>query len=660
MDKNNLTITIYVLIGVLIFSIALLTYLDDLINKSKIIETKKKINDLAIQNELKSHKTTINLAIDSIQNFYENSETVTPIENDKFMQNILNNIPMIKNILIINGSKIFHSYPMHTFEGFDIIEIIPNLTTITHPDEDVLLVFPLLNGTQIIFVLPDSFLSLEYIIPENTYNFSINDLNSEIMYSASVTNRISNLDDSVYKHTEVLIGKANTGLINFKTNKPIILEYAVSYNPLEESESITDILFLVGGCSFSILIPLLLIRANSKSNSLKNKSQELNKSNEILIKTQSLLLKSEEEFRNFFQLAPYPMCVITKEGIIRKINESFENIFQFSPHDIFGKSIFEVNPDESVIMQKYLETWKKNGSLNNEEMIGTKKDGTKIPLLVSIGSSMNSSGNPSDGIVILIDQTKAILAKKLKEENQILLENQIETLKLIDTQKNEFTSMISHEIKTPVFPIKFHSKLLQDHKYGQLNEKQLESVNQIYQNAEHLELLLNDLLDIQKINIGTMKYHYEEIQLEKLMDAVYNESIIYMNEKNISFINITNDKLTFKSDFIRIKQIFTNLIKNSVDFVHDKGGKIEIGASKENNFILFYVKDNGIGMDKENQSNLFKKFYQGDTSMTRKHGGTGLGLVICKGLAEGLGGKMYVESELNKGATFYFSIPLAN
>jgi len=99
------------------------------------------------------------------------------------------------------------------------------------------------------------------------------------------------------------------------------------------------------------------------------------------------------------------------------------------------------------------------------------------------------------------------------------------------------------------------------------------------------------------------------------------------------------------------------LIRNATDFVPEKKGIIEIGTSEENNLITFYVKDNGIGISKENVDKLFIKFYQVDTSARRKHGGTGLGLVICKGIVEGLGGKIWIDSEEGKGTTVLFTIP---
>ena len=112
------------------------------------------------------------------------------------------------------------------------------------------------------------------------------------------------------------------------------------------------------------------------------------------------------------------------------------------------------------------------------------------------------------------------------------------------------------------------------------------------------------------------------------------------------------------ADHGKLIEILTNLIQNAVDFVPEKSGKIEISCTREDDGVLFSVKDNGIGMSSEQQKKLFTKFYQVDTSATRKHGGTGLGLSICKGFVESMGGKIWVKSEPSHGSVFYFTIPL--
>ncbi|HJW19498.1 MAG TPA: HAMP domain-containing sensor histidine kinase, partial [Candidatus Nitrosotalea sp.] len=141
------------------------------------------------------------------------------------------------------------------------------------------------------------------------------------------------------------------------------------------------------------------------------------------------------------------------------------------------------------------------------------------------------------------------------------------------------------------------------------------------------------------------------------MNEVMESCMLMMEDKKIEFVNSTSVKKSVTSDKTRLNEIFYNLIQNAVDFVPTTGGKIEIKAKEEGDSILFYVKDNGSGILEKRKDQVFKKFYQVDISFKRKYGGSGFGLVICKGIVENLGGKIWFESKEGEGTVFYFSIP---
>jgi len=128
--------------------------------------------------------------------------------------------------------------------------------------------------------------------------------------------------------------------------------------------------------------------------------------------------------------------------------------------------------------------------------------------------------------------------------------------------------------------------------------------------------------------------------------------------KKIALTTNFNGNISIFSDKDRINQVFSNLIKNALDFVPPNTGNVTIGAIVDTEFIEFFVQDNGSGMSSEHQKEIFKKFYQVDTSTSRKKGGSGLGLAICKGIIEGLGGKIWVKSKENIQTTFFFKIPI--
>ena len=231
-------------------------------------------------------------------------------------------------------------------------------------------------------------------------------------------------------------------------------------------------------------------------------------------------------------------------------------------------------------------------------------------------------------------------------------------LKQLQRQRDEFSSMITHELKTPLFPIIGYCKMLKKaDMIGYLNEEQLKAVETIEQNAKGLERLIGDILDVNKLEVEKLKFVIEEFPLDEFITNLDSSSKDIVEQKGIEFVIDSNNiqGLVIKSDKNRLRQVFDNLINNSSKFVNEHGGKIEVGAKKEDNQILFYVRDNGIGIPKDKQKDLFKKFYQVDASLERSEG-SGLGLAICKAIAEKLGGKIWVESQEGKGSTFYFTI----
>ena len=246
------------------------------------------------------------------------------------------------------------------------------------------------------------------------------------------------------------------------------------------------------------------------------------------------------------------------------------------------------------------------------------------------------------------------------KKNQELIKKQLVKLQTIDKQKEEFAAMISHELKTPLVPIKFLCEMLTEGSvFGKLTTKQLGSIDEIDRNATRLERLISDILDAQKLDMKKLIFNLEKFNLAEFMERMESDLSPLMKNKAIEFEIKKADSVELESDEYRIHQVIDNLVRNAVDFVPEKTGKIEIGSQIKDGKVEFYVKDNGIGIAKDMHSKLFKKFYQVDTSPTRSHGGTGLGLVICKGLIEGLGGKIWLDSEEGEGSTFYFSIPAA-
>ena len=291
-----------------------------------------------------------------------------------------------------------------------------------------------------------------------------------------------------------------------------------------------------------------------------------------------------------------------------------------------------------------------------------------IILAIAIGLGIIFSRDISVPITKL-----AYLAKEIGKENfdvEVNIRGKGEIIQLIKNMQNmgtklknakkhkeEFISMITHELKTPLTPIIGFCQSLRDPEIlGTLSKDQLDAVDTISKNANRLQSIIGDLMDSHRLDLEKMKFNFTEVDVVESIryvidnyDTELKSKKIYVNVSAVSPMLLTTDK-------IRLEQVLTNIFINSIDFVPNDNGKIFVGAKLQTDHILFTITDNGAGIPPEDIDNIFDSFSQIDTALTRKHGGAGLGLAICKALVTKLGGKIWVKSELGKGTTFYFTI----
>lgn len=263
------------------------------------------------------------------------------------------------------------------------------------------------------------------------------------------------------------------------------------------------------------------------------------------------------------------------------------------------------------------------------------------------------------GVFFFLQNSKIIAIKKQLEESNKKLTLMLEKNYEIDKIKDEFSTMITHELKTPLVPVTVYCKMFKEGMIGNLNKEQTDAINIIDKNIKNLIQLINDIMDARKLDVKKLKFNLEHVDVDELLDEIYSNYKPVINQKGHKLVmNILEKHMKIKTDKDRLRQIFDNLISNSIKVMPKKDGLIEIGLKKEKENIIFYVKDNGFGIPLDKQESIFQKFYQVDTSMTRKIGGTGLGLAISKGLVEGLEGKIWFESDGKTGTTFFIQLPL--
>ncbi|HPC37705.1 MAG TPA: ATP-binding protein [Exilispira sp.] len=236
------------------------------------------------------------------------------------------------------------------------------------------------------------------------------------------------------------------------------------------------------------------------------------------------------------------------------------------------------------------------------------------------------------------------------------LEEALEKAQFADRMKSAFLATMSHELRTPLNSIIGFTGVLLQELPGKLNEEQKKQLMMVKKSSQHLLDLINDVLDISKIEAGELKLYYEKFELLPLMEEIINSLIGLIQNKGLEFEFLFDNNINIiNSDRKRLKQVIINLISNAIKFT-DKG-KISLICKKNGTFIEFEVIDTGIGIKKEDMNLLFKPFSQINKRLNRNYEGTGLGLSICKKIVELLGGEISFESKFGIGSKVRFNIP---
>src|SRR5213593_128819 len=230
-------------------------------------------------------------------------------------------------------------------------------------------------------------------------------------------------------------------------------------------------------------------------------------------------------------------------------------------------------------------------------------------------------------------------------------------LELASRAKSEFLANMSHELRTPLNAILGFTEIMLDELYGEVPPNLREPLVDIQTNGRHLLRLINDVLDLSKIEAGRLELGVDEYSVQDIVDVVHTSLKSLAIEKGLAFnASAAPDIPPARGDGRRIMQCLMNLAGNALKFTHH--GRVEIDVRLDGGWLTYRVSDTGIGIPKEEVENIFAEFRQVDTTITREYGGTGLGLSITKRLVELHGGRIGVESELGKGSRFFFTVPL--
>ena len=369
----------------------------------------------------------------------------------------------------------------------------------------------------------------------------------------------------------------------------------------------------------------------------------------VIKKTEAELLKLNQAVYQ----APSPIVITNMKGEITYANPKFEYVTGYNAPEVEGKpaSILRSGKHNPAF---YRELWETilGGQTWRGEFFNTKKDGTNYWELASISPLKNKMGRIIGFVKVSEDVTEI---KRIQRE----LKEAKDKAEIANIYKNNFLANMSHEIRTPMNGIIGFSNLLKN--TGLSSSEKEEYVRIIHNNSLQLLNLIDDIIDISKIEAGELKIVIGECHIIQLM---YELKLMFEHEKDMLrkdeveiILRIPDgyENLVVKTDSIRIKQILTNLISNALKFTHQ--GKIEFGFEIKNAEMIFFVKDTGIGIPEDKLEVIFNRFEQSEITISKKYGGTGLGLSISKGIVDLLGGKIWVNAVQHQGSSFFFTIP---
>lgn len=364
------------------------------------------------------------------------------------------------------------------------------------------------------------------------------------------------------------------------------------------------------------------------------------------------LKRQEEKFRNIISNINLGLLEVDKDDVIQFCNKCFTDMTGYELSEIKGKNasdLFITDKDKYILSQKH--KIRLSGSSDSYEVQAKNKNGEKRWWLISGAPNYNDKGEVTGSIGIHLDITEQKKMEAKLEEALILAEKSSKA-------KDSFLSNMSHEIRTPLNAI--IGMLRELRKLG-LSEQQEGFINTANKASDHLLQIINNVLDVAKIEAGELKLEYKDFSIKQIIQDVKSILLPQAEEKNLEFKLQVEEKVAeaYKGDGPRLRQIILNLAGNALKFTEK--GEVDICCGVEQlsdnaDIVRITVKDTGIGIDENYQKQLFQKFHQEDATISRRFGGSGLGMVITKELVDLMNGDISVKSKKNEGTEIVVSI----
>lgn len=356
------------------------------------------------------------------------------------------------------------------------------------------------------------------------------------------------------------------------------------------------------------------------------------------------LRESEAHLRAILDALPDSMFRMNREGLILEAKAPPGDFIQ--PERLIGRMLHQVvPPDIAEQGLYYVERALTTGDMQVYEYQVPRLDGLR-----DFEARVVICGE--DEVLAIIRDITA--RKQAEKELADARDKALEASRV----KSQFLANMSHELRTPLNSIINYTQLVVEGMYGAVTQTQQDRLEKVIRNGRNLLSLINDVLDLSKIEAGHMTLNHKLIETDEFLEAILQIFRPMAEEKGLLLVYAGRGAPPIYADETRARQVLTNIIGNAVKFTHQGG--ITVSTQVQGEMLCFVVEDTGIGIPPEAQSKIFDEFRQADNSSTREYEGTGLGLTISKRIAEMHGGTIWLESEVGKGSIFYVTFPLSS
>lgn len=395
-----------------------------------------------------------------------------------------------------------------------------------------------------------------------------------------------------------------------------------------------------------------LIRKGEKIIGIQGVARDITE--KIILEQQ--LKESESKYRDLFENAQVPMYILDMNGNFIKMNKSGLDILGCKEEELNGSPLSKwITPESFKIYQERMAALLSGKSIKTSELIEVMTRNGEHRWVETNTRAIKEGTMITEIHGIARDVTeKRMLEEKLREYHE-KLQRSYEELMEADRAKTEFVSNITHELLTPLTSINGFVELLSEGTIGTINPEQKKSLDIILRNSDRLIRLIRELLDSTRLENNTFVMQFKNVSLESIILKSIQDIYPQANEKQITIIEEIQPLTQIWGDDERLMQVLRNLLINAIKFTPNNG-KITIKSSNENEHVKISISDTGIGIPKEKLKTIFERFYQVDGSASRKYGGVGLGLSICKSIIDKHNGSIWAQSEGN-GSTFHIVLP---